>query len=82
MTPPAPRRHVPESGMTIEELIDRLKTFDKDLPVWFTVSDDSETCYQKLTDEYISLEEVQIYSEGDETDHIPSLVFGSRWFLP
>ena len=70
-------------GLTVEELIERLKTFDKDLPVWFAVSDDSESCYQKLTDEYISIEEVELYynSDDDGENHIPSLVFGSKWFL-
>jgi hypothetical protein len=68
--------------MKVSELIEYLKTFDQDLPVWFTVAYDPENCYNELTKEWVTSGKVAIYNTGldakpeDITKEFPALIIG------
>jgi hypothetical protein len=68
--------------MNVTDLIEHLKTFDRDLPVWLTISDDVESCYQKINRDDITIEEVCTWKEEEEQEHFPALVIGHRRFFP
>jgi hypothetical protein len=69
--------------MKVSELIEYLKTFDQDLPVWFTVAYDPERCYNELTKEWVTAGEVAHYHtlrDIDSTEpegEIPALIIGA-----
>lgn len=68
--------------MKVSELIEHLKTFDQDLPVWFTVRYDPETCYNEITKEWVTSGGVAIYNTGLDLDEegtdkeIPAVIIG------
>ena len=70
-----------EEGMKVSELIEYLKTFDQDLPVWFTVAYDPENCYNKLTKEWVTSGLVALYNTSEDTDdinqEIPAVIIGA-----
>ena len=67
--------------MNVKELIEHLNTLDRNLPVWFTISDDCERCYQKLEKEHITVEEVCRWEEADEQEHFPAVVIANGVFF-
>jgi MoaA/NifB/PqqE/SkfB family radical SAM enzyme len=68
--------------MILRDLIRHLQTLPQDLPVWFTISDDCEHCYQKLRQEHITVEEVCEWKDEEEQSHFPAVVIGHGWFFP
>lgn len=73
---------MPESKqLTAGELIELLKTFDPNTPVWTRTTDDLELCYQKLFPEYVKITTITDYSKGeDEESEVDELVLGSDFF--
>jgi hypothetical protein len=69
--------------MKVSELIEYLKTFNQDLPVWFTVAYDPENCYNELTKEWVTSGEVAIYNMSRDIDcadpekEISALIIGA-----
>jgi hypothetical protein len=69
--------------MKVSELIEYLKTFDQELPVWFTVRYDPETCYNELTKEWITSGGVATYNTSLDLDsaepekEFPALIIGA-----
>ena len=68
--------------MNVRELIEHLKTFDQDLAVWLTTSDDVEHCYHPIKNDDITIEEVCTYKEAEEQEHFPAIVIGHGRFFP
>ena len=69
--------------LTVSDLIEELKKFDQTLPVWITISDDPERCYQRMESSDIEKGDIwhpEIDTDGDGPAETPGLILSARWF--